>query len=266
MAEAHPTRHERLTKTVVEAIEPPATGHIVVWDAPAWASGAALGFASIAAARGPTSPRGACRAAGRSSRRSAGMARPGRQSRRAPRRSHCSARSRRAPILREAKRAARKAERERRDGAEDRERQQRLVRSVGERWVNRDAPRRQALGRRGGADPGAPRLSRAWRSRDRDHQPRRRACAVRRPGGRRPCPDGASRDPQPQDADELRGRAQPARVQSAAAHQGRRQAEAAKARPDQVPPGARAGPGRAGGDLESRRSTRGSRTAPSSRS
>ena len=34
MAEAHPTRHERLTKTVVEAIEPPAAGHIIVWDEP----------------------------------------------------------------------------------------------------------------------------------------------------------------------------------------------------------------------------------------
>jgi hypothetical protein len=34
MAEAHPTRHERLTKTVVEAIEPPAAGHLIVWDEP----------------------------------------------------------------------------------------------------------------------------------------------------------------------------------------------------------------------------------------
>ena len=34
MAESHPTRHERLTKTVVEAIEPPPAGHIVVWDSP----------------------------------------------------------------------------------------------------------------------------------------------------------------------------------------------------------------------------------------
>ena len=34
MAKNYPTRHERLTKTVVEAIEPPVTGHIIVWDAP----------------------------------------------------------------------------------------------------------------------------------------------------------------------------------------------------------------------------------------
>ena len=34
MAKANATRHERLTKTVVEAIEPPATGHMIVWDEP----------------------------------------------------------------------------------------------------------------------------------------------------------------------------------------------------------------------------------------
>ena len=66
MAKAHPTRHERLTKTVVEAIEPPEIGHIIVWDEPrVLASGAAMGFASTPAARGRISPRTACRAAKR---------------------------------------------------------------------------------------------------------------------------------------------------------------------------------------------------------
>ena len=43
MATADHSRHERLTKTVVEAIEPPATGYIIVWDVPR--AGERRGFA-----------------------------------------------------------------------------------------------------------------------------------------------------------------------------------------------------------------------------
>jgi integrase len=136
MGKIHPPRHERLTKTVVEAIEPPATGHIIVWDAPR--AGERRGFGIRVNSGGARTYFAQGRLpGGREVKPTIG--RHG-----APWTTE-QARAKAKALLgaiaagtdpTEAKRAARNAERERRDGTEDRERQQRLVRSVGERWVN----------------------------------------------------------------------------------------------------------------------------------
>jgi integrase len=136
MAKAHPTRHERLTKTVVEAIEPPVAGHIIVWDAPR--IGERRGFGIRVNAGGARTYFAQNRLPGGKELKVT-IGRHG-----APWTTE-QARAKAKALLgaiaagtdpTEAKRSARKAERERRDGTEDRERQQRLVRSVGERWVN----------------------------------------------------------------------------------------------------------------------------------
>ena len=136
MAEADPTRHERLTKTVVEAIEPPATGHIIVWDEPR--VGERRGFGIRVNSGGARTYFAQGRLPGGKEVKPT-IGRHG-----APWTTE-QARAKAKALLgaiaagtdpTEAKRAARNAERERRDGTEDRERQQRLVRSVGERWVD----------------------------------------------------------------------------------------------------------------------------------
>jgi integrase len=136
MAKAHPTRHERLTKTVVEAIDLPATGHIIVWDAPR--VGERRGFGIRVNSGGARTYFAQGRLPGGREVKST-IGRHG-----APWTAE-QARAKAKALLgaiaggtdpTEAMRAARNAERERRDGSEDRERQRRLVRSVGERWVN----------------------------------------------------------------------------------------------------------------------------------
>ena len=136
MAKAHPTRHERLTKTVVEAIEPPVAGHIIVWDAPR--VGERRGYGIRVNSGGARTYFAQGRLPGGKEVKLT-IGRHG-----APWTTE-QARAKAKALLgaiaagtdpTEAKRAARNAERERRDGTEGRERQQRLVRSVGERWVD----------------------------------------------------------------------------------------------------------------------------------
>jgi integrase len=136
MATAHPTRHERLTKTVVEAIEPPATGHIIVWDAPR--AGERRGF-------GVRVNSGGARTYFVQGRLPGGRGVKPTIGRHGAPWTTEQARANAKGLLgaiaagtdpTEPKRVARKAERERQDGAKNQERQQRLVRSVGERWVN----------------------------------------------------------------------------------------------------------------------------------
>jgi integrase len=136
MAESHPTRHERLTKTVVEAIEPPATGHIIVWDAPR--VGERRGF-------GLRVNSGGARTYFVQGRLPGGKAVKSTIGRHGAPWTAEQARAKAKSLLgaiaagtdpTQATRTARKAEQDRRDGTEDRKRQQRLVRTVGERWVN----------------------------------------------------------------------------------------------------------------------------------
>jgi hypothetical protein len=136
MAEDHRTRHERLTKTVVEAIEPPATGHIIVWDAPR--AGERRGF-------GIRVNSGGARTYFVQGRLPGGKEVKPTIGRHGVPWTTEQARAKAKALLgaiaagtdpTQAQRAARKADRERRDGSEDRKRQQRLVRSVGERWVS----------------------------------------------------------------------------------------------------------------------------------
>ena len=136
MAKAYPTRHERLTKSVVEAIEPPVAGHIIVWDAPRVGERRGLGIRVNSGGTRTYFAQGRL-PGGREVKPTIG--RHG-----APWTTE-QARAKAKALLgamaagtdpTEAKRSARNAERERRDGTEDRERQQRLVRSVGERWVD----------------------------------------------------------------------------------------------------------------------------------
>jgi len=134
MATADHSRHERLTKSVVEAIEPPANGYIVVWDVPRGRELRGLGVrinsggarAYFAQGRLP---------GGREVKPTIGRHGPWMPE---------TARAKGQILLKaiaagidptEEKRAARIARRGQQDGAEDRERQQRLVRAVGERWV-----------------------------------------------------------------------------------------------------------------------------------
>jgi integrase len=134
MATADHSRHERLTKNVVEAIEPPSTGYIVVWDVPRGRELRGLGLrinsggarAYFAQGRLP---------GGKEVKPSIGRHGPWIPE---------TARAKGQKLLKaiaagidptEEKRAARAARRAQQDGSADRERQQRLVRTVGARWV-----------------------------------------------------------------------------------------------------------------------------------
>jgi integrase len=134
MATADHSRHDRLTKNVVETIEPPATGYIVVWDVPRGRELRGLGVrvnsggsrAYFAQGRLP---------GGKEIKPTIGRHGPWMPE---------TARAKGQKLLKaiaagidptEEIRAARNAKRAQQDGTEDRQRQQRFVRTVGGRWV-----------------------------------------------------------------------------------------------------------------------------------
>jgi integrase len=129
MAESHLTRRERLTKGVVEAIEPPETGHIVVWDV---ARGRELRGFGVRVNSGGTR---AYFAQGRLPNGKEVKPSIGRHGPWTPEQARTKGQMLLKAIVAgidptEEKRAARKVRREQSDGSADR-----LVKAVGERWV-----------------------------------------------------------------------------------------------------------------------------------
>jgi integrase len=128
------SRRERLTKDVVEAIEPPTTGYVVVWDVPRGRE--RRGFAVRVNAGGARTYFAQERLpGGKEVKPTIGRHGPWMPE---------TARAKGQTLLKgivagidptEEKRAARKARREQQSGADGRDRQQRLVRAVGARWV-----------------------------------------------------------------------------------------------------------------------------------
>jgi integrase len=134
MATADHIRRERLTKSIVEAIQPPATGHIVVWDVPQGRELRGLGVRINS---------GGARAYFAQGRLPGGKEVKPTIGRHGPWMPE-TARAKGQKLLKaiaagidptEEKRAARKVRREQEDGAADRERQQRQLKAVADRWI-----------------------------------------------------------------------------------------------------------------------------------